>query len=69
MKLKFKNQAFQTDAVNAIVDLFRGQEKRQDTFTITNEKQLSLDAGLGDGIPRKQGVHCPSGRRRNPGAG
>lgn len=49
MKLKFKNQAFQTEAVNAIVDLFRGQEKRQDTFTIINEQQLNLDAGLGVG--------------------
>jgi hypothetical protein len=30
-----------------VVDLFRGQEKRQDTFTITNERQLNIDAGLG----------------------
>jgi restriction endonuclease len=36
MKLKFKTQAFQTAAVAAVVDLFRGQEKRQDTFTITH---------------------------------
>ena len=49
MKLKFKNQAFQTDAVAAVVDLFRGQEKRQDTFTIVNEQQLNIDAGLGVG--------------------
>ncbi len=49
MKLKFKTQAFQTDAVAAVVDLFRGQEKRQDTFTIVNERQLNLDAGLGVG--------------------
>jgi len=47
MKLKFKTQAFQTDAVSAVVDLFRGQNWRQDTFTITNEQQLSLDEGLG----------------------
>ncbi|MDR0821422.1 MAG: DEAD/DEAH box helicase family protein [Oscillospiraceae bacterium] len=47
MKLKFKNQAFQTDAVNAVVDLFRGQDKRRDTFTITNELQLDIDGGLG----------------------
>jgi type III restriction enzyme len=44
MKLKFKNYDFQTKAVNAVVDLFRGQEKRTDTFTIVNETQLSLDA-------------------------
>jgi len=49
LKLKFKNQTFQTDAVAAVADLFRGQEKRQDTFTITNEQQLNLDAGLGVG--------------------
>lgn len=49
MKLKFKQQAFQTDAVNSVVDLFRGQEKRQDTFTIVNEQQLNIDAGLGVG--------------------
>jgi len=49
MKLKFKTQAFQTDAVNAIVDLFKGQEKRQDTFTIINEQQITLDNGLGFG--------------------
>jgi type III restriction enzyme len=58
MKLKFKQQAFQTDAVTAVVDLFRGQEKRQDTFTIVNEQQLNLDAGLGVGnaltIPDEQ---------------
>ncbi|GHU55225.1 hypothetical protein AGMMS49975_16740 [Clostridia bacterium] len=47
MKLKFKNQDFQTDAVNAVVDLFKGQRKKQDTFSITNETQLNLDVGLG----------------------
>ncbi|GHU55251.1 hypothetical protein AGMMS49975_16800 [Clostridia bacterium] len=47
MKLKFKNQDFQTDAVNAVVDLFKGQRKKQDTFSITNETQLNLDVGIG----------------------
>ncbi|MCL2083282.1 MAG: DEAD/DEAH box helicase family protein, partial [Oscillospiraceae bacterium] len=47
MKLKFKHQQFQTDAVHAVVDLFKGQPRRQDTFTITNESQLSFDEGLG----------------------
>ena len=36
MKLKFKNQEFQTDAASAVVDLFKGQEKLQSTFEITN---------------------------------
>ena len=43
MKLKFKTQDFQTAAVAAVVDLFKGQEKRRDTFTIINETQGSLD--------------------------
>jgi type III restriction enzyme len=43
MKLKFKSQSFQTAAVNAIVDIFKGQRKSADTFTITNEKQLIMD--------------------------
>jgi type III restriction enzyme len=47
MKLKFKNQAFQTDAVSAVVDLFDGQERRQYTFTITNSAQMSLTDNLG----------------------
>ncbi|MCL1881202.1 MAG: DEAD/DEAH box helicase family protein [Oscillospiraceae bacterium] len=48
MKLKFKHQQFQTDAVHAVVDLFKGQPRRQDTFTITNSQdQLQLEEGLG----------------------
>ena len=47
MKLKLKTQAFQTEAVAAAVDLFRGQEKRQDIFTITNELQRNLHEGFG----------------------
>jgi type III restriction enzyme len=43
MKLKFKSQSFQTAAVNAVVDIFNGQRKSVDTFTITNEKQLIID--------------------------
>jgi hypothetical protein len=44
MKLKFKNQTFQTEAVNAVVSLFEGQLHRQDTFTIINSSQLNLDS-------------------------
>ena len=36
MKLKFKNQDFQTDAVNAVADLFIGQEKSSMTFSVDN---------------------------------
>ena len=53
MKLKFKNQDFQTDAVNAIVDLFAGQEKTRSTFSVVEEKQISLmnDLGIGNALP------------------
>lgn len=47
MKLKFKDQQFQSQAVAAVVDLFKGQPRRTDTFTIINEQQLNIDAGTG----------------------
>ena len=48
MKLKFKNQDFQTDAVNAVVDLFAGQEKTHSTFSV-EEVQTTFDNNLGFG--------------------
>ena len=49
MKLKFKNQDFQTNAVNAVVDLFAGQENTHSTFSVTNDLQVSLnDFGVGN---------------------
>lgn len=52
MKLKFKNQDFQTDAVNAVVDLFTGQEKTRSTFSVVEEKQTSIfnDFGMGNAL-------------------
>lgn len=53
MKLKFKQQAFQTDAVNSVVDLFAGQEKDLATFSITQDTQMSLiqnDYGIGNAL-------------------
>ncbi len=52
MKLKFKNQDFQTEAVNAAADLFSGQEKTHGTFSVIEEKQLSLmnDFGIGNAL-------------------
>ncbi len=52
MKLKFKNQDFQTDAVNTVVDLFAGQEKTRSTFSVVEEKQISLlnDLGIGNAL-------------------
>lgn len=49
MKLKFKNQAFQMDAVNAVVDLFTGQEKTKSTFSVVDERQTSLLPEMGQG--------------------
>lgn len=42
MKLKFKNQQFQADAVNAVADLFKGQERLQSTFEISDRGQITL---------------------------
>ncbi len=42
MKLKFKSQQFQTDAVNAVVGLFEGQEKRTATFSVIKEAQMQF---------------------------
>ena len=53
MKLKFKNQVFQTDAVNAVVDLFTGQDKRQSTFSVDKSAQMTLlqnDFGIGNAL-------------------
>jgi len=51
MKLKFKNQDFQSDAVNAVCDLFAGQEKMRSTFAIQGSDQLHLfenEYGIGN---------------------
>lgn len=52
MKLKFKNQDFQTDAVNAVVDLFKGQEKTTSTFSVDIEQQQNLmnEFGVGNAL-------------------
>ena len=43
MKLKFKNQDFQTEAVNSVAELFTGQEKSSTTFSIDdNAGQIRL---------------------------
>lgn len=43
MKLKFKNQDFQTEAVNSVADLFTGQENSSTTFSIDdNAGQIRL---------------------------
>lgn len=52
MKLKFIEQQYQTDAVNAIVDIFEGSEVKDSLFTIDTSRDLpNKDLGLeGEGI-------------------
>ena len=61
MKLKFKNQQFQTDAVNAVADLFKGQERLQSTFEISDSSQMSLlgnEFGIGNTLNIKTEDLC-----------
>ena len=52
MKLKFINQDFQTNAINAVADLFAGQEKTRSTFSVVEEKQTAMfnDLGIGNAL-------------------
>lgn len=54
MKLKFKHQDFQTDAVNAVVDLFAGQESVRSTFSVETGAQVQMsgmnEMGFGNGL-------------------
>jgi len=47
MKLQFKNQDFQTAAVNAVTDLFLGQEHSRATFSVMDEGQLPGQGTIG----------------------
>ena len=49
MKLKFKNQDFQKDAVNSVVDLFLGQEKTKGTFSVDNNGMDNFLGTMGVG--------------------
>ena len=58
MKLKFKNQKFQTDAVNSVADLFIGQEKAKMTFSIDsnvgNFDLIMSEFGIGNKLEISQ---------------
>ena len=48
MKIKFKHQPFQSDAVNSVVQCFLGQQNKSSKFTLdqgkrTNNQQLNID--------------------------
>ena len=49
MKLKFKNQDFQTDAVNSVVDLFAGMAKGVNMFLVDDGAQATFTGDLGEG--------------------
>ena len=56
MKLKFKTQDFQTEAVNAVADLFAGQDKQTTTFSIVDgdadgqQLRLMNEFGIGNAL-------------------
>lgn len=53
MKLKFKDQDFQTAAVEAVAGLFAGQERSRATFSVMEEGQLPDQTSFG---PAELGV-------------
>lgn len=53
MKLKFKDQDFQTAAVEAVTNLFAGQERSRATFSVMEEGQLPDQTSFG---PAELGV-------------
>ena len=51
MKLKFKHQSFQSDAVAAVTDLFVGQEKNQTTFSLDEQvNTMFRELGVGNSM-------------------
>lgn len=54
MKLKFKNQDFQNEAVKSVTDLFKGQERTSATFSIAENtaqyNMLQNDFGFGNNL-------------------
>ena len=42
MKLKFQsNLQYQNDAINSVVDIFKGQQSRQSNFTVLNSSNIN----------------------------
>ena len=53
MKIKFDQLSYQDDAVNAVVDLFNGQEIRANNFTVFGPElfgQVQTEVGVGNGF-------------------
>ena len=73
MKLKFKNQEFQTCAVEAAADLFTGQNKGTSTFSVVEEVQRTLhnEFGVGNAMlidddTLLENIHAVQRRNRLP---
>ncbi len=61
MRLKFKNQNFQNDAVNSVVKLFEGQEQRFSTFSVINDNQMNFfhnGYGVGNALMISDDTMC-----------
>ncbi len=53
MRLQFKQQEFQTEAVNSVVDLFKGQEQNSSTFSLIKDehsRSLFNEFGMGNNL-------------------
>ena len=71
MKLQFEHQDFQTAAVNAVADLFAGQDKTRDVFSITDtnlalNEEAMANCQLIDDTTLAQNLHTVQGRLHLP---
>ena len=54
MKLQFdSNLEYQTDAVNSVVDIFKGQNTLYQYFTVSGQANFSDTGKIGQGIGNK----------------
>ncbi len=58
MKFQFKNQDFQTAAVQAVTDLFLGQERSRATFSVLEEGELWGQTRIDKGVLGTGNVLC-----------
>ncbi|MEI0739465.1 hypothetical protein VQ056_27440 [Paenibacillus sp. JTLBN-2024] len=65
MKIKFKHQQFQLDAVKSIVDVFQGQPNESSRFTLDKgRRQKSVE--IGDLFQQTSGNDSEYGFKNNP---
>lgn len=65
MKIKFKHQQFQLDAVKSIVDVFQGQPNESSRFTLDKgRRQKSVE--IGDLFQQTSGIDSEYGFKNNP---